>query len=193
MLAAASSGQVAGLCFPRRAPSPSPPPPPPPLLNRRRGPLHRRPAALLPRARTFLRRPAAATPPRAAAPDPPPPSPADSAVSPRLPAFSLSLSLHLCLFSGDPIPLVCFFYLPAPRRAPRAAEAGENVNFVRISQWELHATSSGKPGKLRRRAIQAGRPEVQYPRCGDPYLAMLASPFFLPPASNRLFAFRGAN
>ncbi|CAL4920093.1 unnamed protein product [Urochloa decumbens] len=64
---AASSGQMAGLCFPRRAPSPL-------LLSRRRL-IPRRPAAAqLPRARGF--RPDAT--PRCAAAASPPPSSADS-------------------------------------------------------------------------------------------------------------------
>ncbi|CAN6280589.1 unnamed protein product [Urochloa humidicola] len=62
---AASSGQMAGLCFPRRAPSPL-------LLNRRRRliPRRRPAAAQLPRAR--------ASTPRCAAAASPPPSSADS-------------------------------------------------------------------------------------------------------------------
>ena len=73
--ASASSGQMAGLCVPRRSPTP---------LLPRRGRLHpRRPAALLPRARAPALRPVAA------AASPPPPS-ADSAVSPPV-----------CLLPGD--------------------------------------------------------------------------------------------
>ena len=57
LAASASSGQMAGLCVPRRSPIP-------PLLARRGRLLPRRPAALLPRARDPALRPAAHGTPR---------------------------------------------------------------------------------------------------------------------------------
>ncbi|XP_066364720.1 probable acyl-activating enzyme 16, chloroplastic [Miscanthus floridulus] len=73
LAASASSGQMVGLCAPRRSPIP-------PLLARRGRLLPRRPVALLPRARAPALRPAAPPPRCSAAASPRPPPSADSAL-----------------------------------------------------------------------------------------------------------------
>ena len=168
---AASSGQMVGLCFPRRSPSP--------LLSPRRRLLPRCPAARprgsLPRWRC------------SSAASPPPPS-ADSAVGP------CSRALHPVCFAVISSP--CCSY--SSSCAAVTVEAGQNAcaryHFVGISPAPRSERRRFVAIFFRLRLccyINAGRPRFSLPGGGDPFSpgSDRYHPFYASGVSNRPFGY----